>query len=73
MGDASHISRPNSPTHQHYDDILSKIPEAPQWFDEHAVPRYCEFAPDRCADIHCAEAVLIRITCQYAAKHSKLR
>jgi hypothetical protein len=23
-----------------YSDILEKIPEAPQWWDEHRVPRY---------------------------------
>jgi hypothetical protein len=23
-----------------YSDILDKIPEAPQWWDEHRVPRY---------------------------------
>jgi hypothetical protein len=50
--------------HEDYDDIRSKIAQAPQWFDEYAVPRYCTFEPKRCADIYCDEAVLAEITCQ---------
>jgi hypothetical protein len=37
---------------QHYEDILSRIAEPPRWFDEQGVPRYCEFAPHRIANIH---------------------
>jgi hypothetical protein len=47
-----------------YRDILDRIPEKPRWFDEHAVPRFCEFSPDKCADIYCSEVVLAEIECQ---------
>jgi hypothetical protein len=58
--------------HTSYDDILSKISEPPQWFDEHAVPRYCKFEPTCCVDIHCSEAVLAEITCQVCGKPYKV-
>jgi hypothetical protein len=54
--------------HARYDDILSRIPEEPQWWDEHAVPRFCLFEPRLCADIHCSEAVLAEIACQNCGK-----
>jgi peptidoglycan/xylan/chitin deacetylase (PgdA/CDA1 family) len=47
-----------------YADILDRIPEEPQWFDEHAVPRFCAFAPDRIADIYAEETALVEIACQ---------
>lgn len=47
-----------------YDDIRSRIAEAPTWWDEQAVPRYGAFEPSRCADIYCDEAVLVEIQCQ---------
>lgn len=50
--------------HHHYGDILSRIPEPPTWFDEHAVPRFCAFAPREVANIYADEAVLMLITCQ---------
>jgi hypothetical protein len=46
-----------------YTDILDKIPEPPQWWDEHRVPRYVEFAPHRIADIYAQEAGLAEIAC----------
>ena len=49
---------------QHYEDILSRIAEPPRWFDEQGVPRYCEFAPDRIANIHAQECALLAIECQ---------
>jgi hypothetical protein len=58
--------------HTSYADILRRISEEPQWFDEHAVPRYCKFEPGRCADIHCSEAVLAAITCQACGKNYKV-
>src|SRR5262245_12123537 len=39
-------------------------PGEPRWWDEFAVPRYCEFSPDACADIYAIEIVLLRIACQ---------
>jgi hypothetical protein len=50
--------------YQCYDDILSRISEKPLWFDEYAVPRYCEFAPNKLANIYAHEAALAEITCQ---------
>lgn len=47
-----------------YDDITSLIPGGPDWWDEHAVPRYCQFSPDRIANIYADEACLCRIACQ---------
>ncbi|MDQ3933411.1 MAG: hypothetical protein M3340_02130 [Actinomycetota bacterium] len=46
-----------------YADIREKLGE-PQWWDENAVPRYCDFAPERCANIYALEAVLLEIACQ---------
>lgn len=50
--------------HETYDDIRSRIQELPKWFDEYAVPRYCEFHPEHCADIYARQACLLRIECQ---------
>jgi hypothetical protein len=50
--------------HAHYDDIISRIGIPPVWFDDHAVPRYCEFAPEKSASIHIGEIALAEITCQ---------
>ena len=50
--------------HPYYDDIISRIGERPIWYDENAVPRYCEFEPDRSAYIYTQEVALGEITCQ---------
>lgn len=50
--------------YRRYRDILSRIAEEPAWFDEHAVPRYGEFAPDKIANIYADEAALAEVTCQ---------
>jgi hypothetical protein len=55
--------------HESYDDIRSRIQEEPKWWDEHAVPRYCDFSPDKCADIYCDEAALVEIACQNCGTH----
>lgn len=52
-----------------YEDIRSRIPEPPTWFDEEAVPRYCSFHPTRCADIYADEAALVEISCQACGTH----
>lgn len=54
--------------HHHYHDIRSRIHEEPQWFDEHAVPRYSVFTPDETADIYADEAALVEIACQACGK-----
>jgi hypothetical protein len=51
-----------------YDDILTRITEEPSWFDEHAVPRYCEFAPNKVANIYTNEAALVEVTCHHCRR-----
>ena len=51
-----------------YDDILSRIPEEPVWFDEHAVPRYCVFHPSKVANAYADEVALAEVTCQSCAR-----
>lgn len=52
--------------HNDYDDIRSKLGE-PDWFDEHGVPRYCDFAPRRCG-VYIRYAALVEIACQACAR-----
>ncbi len=47
----------------HYRDITDKL-GPPLWWDEYAVPRYCDFAPTEVAYIYAGEAVLLLIECQ---------
>ena len=55
-----------------YIDIRSKINEEPQWYDEHAVPRYCEFTPNEAANIYASEVALVLIKCQNCGKQFKV-
>lgn len=48
----------------HYRDIRSRIDEPPRWWDEHAVPRYCEPAPSEVANIYAREVAFVGIECQ---------
>jgi hypothetical protein len=57
--------------HQYFGDIIEKLGE-PLWWDEHAVPRYCEFSPDRLADIYAKECVLMLIACQNCGHRFKV-
>jgi len=50
--------------HHSYDDIRSRIPMEPLWWDENAVPRYVDFHPHHLANIYATEALLLRIACQ---------
>jgi hypothetical protein len=47
-----------------YDDIRSRIPEPPKWWDEFAVPRYDAFSPMLTANIYAREVALLLIACQ---------
>lgn len=47
----------------YYADIIEKLGE-PAWWDENAVPRYCEFSPDQRSDVYADEVVLLEIRCQ---------
>lgn len=53
---------------QNYSDITSRIAEAPAWFDEAAVPRYCAFTPAAVANVYAVEVVLAEIACQSCGK-----
>lgn len=55
-----------------YQDIRSRINEEPKWFDENAVPRYCEFHPNGCANIYATQAALVLIKCQACGKEFKV-
>lgn len=57
-------SRQELIVHHCYEDILSRIAEEPVWFDEHAVPRYCAFTPEKVANIYADEVALVEVTCQ---------
>lgn len=59
----------SSKLHTYYGDILDRIPGEPLWWDENAVPRYCEFSPGYLANIYASEAVLLLISCQIGAHH----
>lgn len=50
-----------------YDDILREMKfmgKEPIWFDENAVPRFCDFHPEQCSNIYAKEACLLEIECQ---------
>lgn len=50
--------------HHNYSDIRNLTKASPKWHDEHGVPRYCDFHPDKVANIYAAEAALVLIKCQ---------
>ena len=50
--------------HHHYDDIRDLTEKEPLWWDECAVPRYCEFEPDAASNIYANNVVLFTIACQ---------
>lgn len=50
--------------HNDYSDIRDRIQEQPKWFDECAVPRYCDFAPRETANIYAEQRVLAEVDCQ---------
>ena len=58
--------------HNYYKDIVSRIDEPPQWFDENAVPRYGSFHPGKVANIYTNEAALVEIACQSCGTRFKV-
>jgi hypothetical protein len=50
--------------YQYYSDILSAATQSVQWFDEHGVPRFCAFSPERIADFYAKECALLKVACQ---------
>lgn len=55
-----------------YSDIRDRISEPPRWWDECAVPRYCDFAPRHAANIYAREAALFLIECQACGKQFRV-
>lgn len=55
-----------------YSDIRNLIAVEPSWWDEHAVPRYCEFTPRDVANIYADTVCLVRITCQGCGREFKV-
>jgi len=56
---------------RNYEDILSKIAAEPFWWDENAVPRFCDFHPSK-LDIYASEAAFCLISCQDCRKEFKV-
>lgn len=48
---------------QCYHELLAAL-GTPQWFDEHAVPRFIPFAPREVANIYADQVLLVEIQCQ---------
>lgn len=57
--------------HCGYRDILNVMGE-PQWWDEVAVPRYCDFAPDESHNIYAKQVALVEIACQDCGRRFKV-
>ncbi len=49
--------------HHHYRDITDKL-GTPIWWDEYAVPRYCDFSPEEVAYIYARQVAFVHIKCQ---------
>lgn len=49
--------------HRHYADLLALTSEPPKWWDDNAVPRWCEFSP-HALGVYIDQAALIEIKCQ---------
>lgn len=54
--------------HEGYEDITSRIVEAPTWYDQNGTPRYGKFHPNRCPNIYSDVVVLMEIACQSCGK-----
>ena len=50
--------------HPSYEDITSRIAEAPSWWQSGGVPRYGEFTPEQSSSIYAREVALVEIACQ---------
>lgn len=51
--------------HRSYNDILSRIPEPPLWWQEGGIPRYDVFDPRWSTSVYASEVVLAEIACQH--------
>jgi len=50
--------------HRSYDDIISRIPEPPIWWQEGGIPRYDPFDPKSSTGVYTTEVALAEIACQ---------
>lgn len=50
--------------YRRYADILSRIPEPPVWFDEHAVPRWCAPIASNAANVYARWCCFFIVACQ---------
>jgi hypothetical protein len=50
--------------HHDYNDIRSRISEAPTWYDQFGVPRYGTFSPGQSPNIYADQVCLVEIVCQ---------
>ena len=57
--------------HHHYADIRERL-GPPIWWDENAVPRYCDFAPNASANIYAQQILLLLIECQNCGAEFKV-
>lgn len=58
--------------HNSYKDIIDRIKEEPKWWDDNAVPRYCDFHPRHSPNIYANQVILLRIACQGCGKQFKV-
>lgn len=49
---------------QTFADIKALTDKLPTWYDEHGIPRYCEFTPDEVVSIYAQRAAFLEISCQ---------
>jgi hypothetical protein len=59
----SHSADREAGVNNDYADITEKL-GTPKWWDEHAVPRYCDFHPSEVANIYAREVAFLHIECQ---------
>ena len=55
-----------------FKDIRDRITDEPVWWDEHGTPRYCEFSPDKTANIYRNECVLCTVACQNCGRRFRV-
>jgi len=50
--------------HSSFDDLIALSKDPPKWWDEHGIPRFCEFHPDVISSFYAHEVALLQIECQ---------
>lgn len=57
--------------HADYLDILQRITDKPQWWDEHGVPRYNRFRPEDSPNVYTEECALVVVECAVCRREFK--